>query len=206
MDANVDRRAMLAMAATAAVGGLAWGQPVAEAKGKTKEEKPAPVHFDARESPRMVVYSRPSGQVISPRGMLAAVWSDGRVVRCKDETAPGKEMLAGTIALKLVSFGEDMMEAIGVHRAEYQGERNIVLDSNFHAVCVLKDGKASRVCCTVISREGLDDFYVRYWAARDLILRLAMSAASPVSNAEALNDGAVAMAYGRAWETDGRAR
>lgn len=205
MGVPMDRRAVLAMGAAAVGGGLWPGQPGGPGKdggGKEKKEKaaPEPVTVGVKEAPRMLVYSSPTGQVMAPRGVLAAVWADGRVVRCKDEAAPGKDLLAGSIAPGLVWFGEEMMEAIGVRRDELQHERNVMLDSNYHAVCVMKDEKVSRMCCTLWPREGLDDFFVRYWAARDLILRLAMSAEAPVKNAETLNAAAGALAHRKVWE------
>lgn len=202
MDVRVDRRAVLAMGAASLAGGVWAAQPAGkEGKPAGKEKAaPEPVTIELNEAPRMLVYSRPVGQVMAPRGLLAAVWADGRVVRCKDEAAPGKELLAGTVSPRVVHFGADMMEAIGVHREEYQEERNIVLDSNYHAVCVFKEEKVSRLCGTLLSSVGLDDFYVRYWAARDLILRFCMSAAAPVKNAGALNDLATALAYHKVWK------
>jgi hypothetical protein len=44
--------------------------------------------------------ARPGQFVQNPRGLVVAVWSDGRVIRCENPSTVGKSYVTGTISAK----------------------------------------------------------------------------------------------------------
>jgi hypothetical protein len=73
---------------------LAWSIVLLTACGKKQEEAP-PLSLPPTGPPVVIItqtpeYPRPGQFVQYPRGLVAALWSDGRIVRCADPSMVGK--------------------------------------------------------------------------------------------------------------------